>query len=136
MSKVRLPFVPPTRQVASPDDPEVVFTIKRAGNAEHLARENMNSKVRYFESQEEGGQVVSEREFPFGAMKLETVMLCLTAWNIEEAPGAVAPITKENVIRLLSPEEFNFLYEQVMEFNPLWQRGGEKNSEKDSGKAS
>jgi hypothetical protein len=132
MSKERGLYIPPTKTLVSPDDEEVQFTIKRATNAEHLARENMFAKIRYFErSQEDGGEMVSEREFPYGSMKLETVLLCLTGWNLT-LNGDPAPLSRDNVIKLLSPQELNFLYEAVVDFNPLWQKGGEKNSEKSS----
>jgi hypothetical protein len=117
-----------TKTVTSTVDPEVNFTIKRAGNREDVQRANMFSKIEYVNTEEDDG-VISRRDFPVGDMQIATIRLCLVDWNLELANGNKVPINEATILDLLEPEERVDLYQEVLDFNPIWSnRDKRKNS--------
>lgn len=108
-------------EVASPLDPEVKFYIKHVGVGETIEHRDANAKVRYTTRDGDNGiEYISEREFPEGTSQMETLLRCLVKWDIaDEQTGLEAPITEDNIIAYLDPEEFDFLYEKCLEFNPI-----------------
>lgn len=109
-----------TMDLQSPSDPEVNFKIKKATNREDVERKNFSSKIRFISNQEDGENVITERDFPTGDLEIETIKLCLVDWNLEFAEGKKLPITINNIKDYLTPEERQFLYDSIIEFNPLW----------------
>ena len=64
----------------------------------------MSSKVRYIQGEGED-QFVSEKDFPMGTMRIETILLALTDWNIEdEKTGKKAVINNDNLKDLVDPK--------------------------------
>lgn len=125
---VREPGAMNTKDVFSPSDPELCFTIKRAGVAENLARKNMASTLRYIDTA--NGQV-TERDVPLGDLELDTVLLCLARWNVTDSLGKTIPINAQTLTSgYISPEELDFVYREILDFNPLW--GGTKDDEGNS----
>lgn len=106
-------------------DERVEFVVKYADNRAVLARQNLFSKVNYI-NEDESGRTITQRSFPMGDLRLETVMLVLTSWNLRPADGA-APfaITHKNVIDLMSAEELAWLYDRSIDMNPVWGGLGE-----------
>lgn len=120
MAKARQPYVGEILNFDSPVDPDVEFGIRRIGNREHLQYQNMTSKVRYYEEEENSNiRVVTERDFPMGSMKVQTIMLALARWNIEDASGKPVEITEDHLRDFTQPEELDFLHEKVLEVNPI-----------------
>lgn len=131
MGVVRVPTkMTDYQDVKSPSDPNVEFRIKKATNREDVEMKNMFSKVRFISQEDEDGpNFVQERDFPRGDMEVETIKLCLVSWNIESSEGRLADITTNTIKDLLLPEERTFLYEKIIEFNPIWNpRANVKNS--------
>jgi hypothetical protein len=103
---------------------KVWFTIRKADNAADIARSNMFSKVRFVD--EEGG-IAQERDLPMGDMEIGTIALCLTDWNFDYK-GSKVPVTRANIVRFLTIRERKFVYQEIMNLNPLWSgREEEKN---------
>lgn len=118
MSKIRTAFAGQITDFTSPEDEEVSFGIGRIGNAEYISHQNLSSTVRYI--QEENDQrFVSEKDYPVGSMRVDTVLLALKRWNIESANGSLVEINKDNLLAYTSPTELNFLHDKVMEVNPI-----------------
>ena len=111
------------KELKSPVDPEVTFTIKKATNREDVKRANLFSTTRY--KVDENGTEVAERDFEVGKLQMDTIELCLHKWNIEDN-GRVVPITPDNLNEYILPKERVFLYEQILEHNPLWTTRGEE----------
>ena len=116
-----------TRDIVSPSDPEVVFTIKRATNREDVERSNLFARVEYVQSADDG-ELVTRREFPMGDLQIMTIKLCLQRWSIEDANGRVVPINEQTLLDYITPEERVFLYEQILELNPIWSNRTEAKS--------
>lgn len=106
-----------TKSVQSPIDPEVEFIIKKATNREDVQRANLFSKVEYV-NEDEG--TVMRREFPFGDLQMATIALCLESWNLTNDKGQPVPITEGTLLDYLDPQERIFLYNEILEFNPMW----------------
>lgn len=118
MSVARTPFVGEITTVASPTSPEVQFGIKRVGNREVMAHRNMNSAIRY--TQTEGSDTfTTEKDYPVGSLRVDTVALCLESWNLTDSQQNPIKIDKEAILSYLEPEELDFLYEKVLEINPV-----------------
>lgn len=133
MSKVRTPqSMLVTETLTSPYDEEVTFTVKHATNAEDIARQNLFSKVRYYPQNDQDG-MVSERDFPMGDLQIETIRLVLVAWNIVDDHERTQPINEATITFALTAEERQWLYDKIIDMNPIWQAGGRaavrKNSE-------
>lgn len=122
---VRRPFIGELVTVESPTDPTFTFDLKRCGVNENIKRMNLASTMRYVE-QAESGKVITERDYPMGSMRVDTVMLALAGWNITNDAGSPIPITRETVQAYLDPKEFDFLYDKIIEINPMWGSGGEE----------
>lgn len=128
---VRRPFVGkietfPYPEDASPDDPNVpVFGIKRVGTAENIARQNLSATVRFI-NQGDTDNYATERDFPIGDLKLETVLLALVDWNFTDDNNRPVQITRQTVQTYLQPDEFEYVYEKCLDVNPMWRNGGEE----------
>lgn len=120
---IRAPYLAQLTSVTSPIDPSVMFDIKKVGVAENIARQNLASTMRYIE-QDAG--VVTERDYPLGNMRRDTILLALAGWNLTDANSQPIPVSKETLVTYLDPREFDFLYEQTLEVNPMWKPGGEE----------
>lgn len=107
-----------TKTVVSEVDPETEFTIKKASNREDVQRTNLFAKVEYV-TDDEDGTIITRRDFPVGDLQLETIQLCLIKWNIEDG-GRAVPITRQTMLDYLRPEERVQLYQEVLDFNPIW----------------
>jgi len=98
----------------------ITFTVKLADNRAVLARQNLFDTVRYI-TEDATGRQITERKFPMGDLRLETVMLVLTAWDLTPAEDAISyPITHKNVVELLEPSELQDLYDAILEMNTVW----------------
>lgn len=124
MPTVRRPYAGQITTVTSPIDPDVTFDIKKCGVAENIARQNLSSKVRYIQ-EDVTGNIVSERDFPMGDLQLETIFLALAGWNLTDENERAIAVTRPNIEKYLAPKEFDFLYQQTLEINPIWRPGGE-----------
>ncbi len=126
MGKSRQPFVGNIERFVSPDDPEVEFYVKRCGVRENIQRQDMSSSVRYI--QRAGSEeFVTEKDYPVGTTKANTILLALSKWNIEDSEGKPVAINYDNLVGVegnlggyVSPAEFDFLYEMVLQVNPIW----------------
>lgn len=116
---------------AAPEE-QVTFDIKRCGVKENIARQNLSQTVRYVtETAGEDVRYVTERNFPVGDLKLETIALGLAGWNISDDNNASVPVNRETIQSMLSPSEFEDLYDRVLDVNPMWKPGGEEETKKD-----
>jgi hypothetical protein len=121
MLKKRVPYVAGTIEVASPDDPEVKFRLKKIGNRELIAYRDRDKVIRYTtRNSENGEEYVSEKEYPRGSNQLDTILLCLDSWDIAHPDnGLQLPITLDTLVDYLSTEELDFLFDQCFEVNPV-----------------
>jgi hypothetical protein len=119
----------PTKEVVSPysfpegSDQFVTFTIKKATNREDVERSNLFARVEYVQNDEVEGEMITRREFPVGDLQIRTILLVLVGWDIED-DGKKVLITQQTILDYLLPEERQWLFEQVIEFNPIWAPGG------------
>lgn len=103
------------------------FTISKATNRMDVQRQNMFSKVRYF-SEDDG--VFSERDFPMGDLQIATIALCLKSWNLQDKLSHGVPINEQTIQDWMTADERQWLYEEIIEFNPIWQVGGRAQARK------
>ena len=104
----------------SPDGEQTTFTVKLADNRAVLARQNLFDEVRYV-TKDESGETETIRKFPMGDLRLETVSLVLLSWNLRPASEAPAfPVTVPNILDYVDPAEFEWLYNQIIDMNPVW----------------
>lgn len=122
---IRQPYVGTISTIDSPIDATIKFDIKRCGVSENIARQNMAATMRYVE-QEASTKVVTERDYPLGNMRRDTILLALAGWNLTNDTGVPIPITKDTLVQYLDPKEFDFIYDKVLEVNPMWANGGEE----------
>jgi len=128
VGKVRDPrTLTETRDVVSPSDPEVVFTIKKASNREDVERSNLFARVEYVQSADDG-ELITRREFPMGDLQVMTIKLCLAKWTIEDAQGRAVPINEQTLLDYITPEERVALYEAIIDLNPIWSNRAEAKS--------
>lgn len=111
----------------------VEITVKYADTRAVIARQNLFDKVRYISIGEEG-ETATERSFPMGDLRLETVMMVIKDWNLEDDKGRKQAINHNSVLNLLSPEELMETYDHVIDMNKVW--GGEAKEDGDEGEAS
>lgn len=130
MSSVRRPGMRKTIEVTSPYDNPFTATIARATNREDVERLNMFGKVRTIQNQATPDEVVVERDMPMGDVQVDTIQLCLVKWDIEDENGRVYPITRDNILDLLTGAERRWLHDAVMDHNPIWK--GEDEEKADS----
>jgi len=129
---VRVKGLIKTKTIVSPysEDPNdpVQFTIKKASNREDVERSRLFSKIRYVQNLGEPDQLIQERDVAVGEIQIATILLCLVGWNITNEQGEVYPINEETLLDYLKPEERRWLFEKIMDFNPMW-RGEEDDEE-------
>lgn len=129
---IRRPFVGEIITVQSPDNPDVHFDLRRCGVAEHIARQNLSATVRYVPRDVED-DVVTERDYPMGTLRLKTIMFALKGWNLGDENGHPITLSEVTVQQYLSNREFNFLYDKALEVNPMWTGAdSEEETKKDS----
>lgn len=116
-----------TKELVSPNDPEVIFTIKKATNREDVERSNMFARVEYVQSADDG-ELITRREFPMGDLQVQTIKLCLVKWNLEDSKGQIIPVSENAILDCITPDERVFLYEQILDLNPIWTNRAEAKS--------
>jgi hypothetical protein len=119
-----------TIEVASPWDPDAKFTIARATNREDVERTNMFSKMRVIQNLGTPNEIITERDIPMGSVQVGTIILCCEKWNLKDDNGRIYEITEDNILDLLSGAERRWLYESILDFNPIWK--GEEEEKVDS----
>lgn len=118
MSKSRTPFIGEITPFTSPIDEEVIFGIRRLGNGDVMKYRDLDAAVRYV-YQDDDNKVTTEKDYPMGTRRVDTVMLGLASWNITDNDKAV-DITRENILKYLHPDgELDALYDKVLELNPV-----------------
>ena len=120
-----------TIEVISPYEKDAKFTIARATNREDVERTNFFSKMRVIQNVGSPNEIITERDIPMGDVQVNTILLCLEKWNLSDDDDRVYPITEDNVLDLLRPSERRWLYEEILDFNPVWK--GEDEEKDDSG---
>lgn len=118
MSHKRVPFVGEIDPYPSPFDADTVFGLRRVSNRDVMAARDKNSVVRYI-SEEGSERFVQERDYPAGTMRLDTIMLSLANWNITDDQDKAIPVSRDNVLDYLEPDELEALYDKILELNPI-----------------
>src|SRR4051812_9668391 len=129
MSSVRQKGMRKTIEVTSPYENPFTATIARATNREDVERLNMFGKVRVVQNQATPDEVVTERDMPMGDVQVDTIKLCLVKWDIEDENGRIYPITRDNILDLLTGAERRWLHDEVMDHNPIWKGEDEEKVE-------
>lgn len=122
-----------TIEVTSPYDRSARFTIARASNREDVERTNLFSKMRVIQNLGTPDELITERDIAMGDVQVQTILLCTEKWNLQDDSQRVYEITEENVLDLLSAAERRWLYESILDFNPIWK--GEDEEKADSGES-
>lgn len=135
MAAIRRRGMRKTIEVASPYDKNAKFTIARASNREDVERTNLFSKMRVIQNVGSPNELITERDIPMGTVQVETILLCLEKWNLADDNGRVYEISEDNILDLLSGQERRWLYEAVMDFNPIW-KGEEEEKDESEDKSS
>jgi hypothetical protein len=117
---IRRTGVVKSKTVSPPWAPTVMFTIKKANMIEDIERQNLYSRVRYIQDVETTNEMITEREAPQGDIQFETVMLVLIGWSLKDDDGNNLEVTRENALKYMEPRERVWLYQQAMQYNPLW----------------
>lgn len=107
-----------TKELTSPYDAEVHFKIKKADNRADVERANLFAKIDYVQP-DESGEVITRREIPMGDLQIRTILLCLVEWDIIDN-GRPVPINFQTLLDYLLPEERVWLYNEILDFNPIW----------------
>ena len=102
----------------SPDE-QTSFVVKYADNRAVLARQNLFDQVRYV-TRDTDGETETIRNFPMGDLRIETVTLVLTGWNVTDEDKKELPISRKTVLDCLDPSEMEWLYNQIIDMNPVW----------------
>lgn len=118
LAKQRQPFIGELIALVSPEDKEVTFKIKRFGNREIMIYRDKNSQVRYIYKQDDE-EMVTEKDYPVGSMQIDVVELGLASWNITHSDETVVPLTRENILGYLMPEELEAIHAKILEVNPI-----------------
>jgi len=109
-----------------PMAPGMELTVKYADTGAVLARQDFFDTISY--TTDEQGNAVTRRQLPMGQLRLKTIMLVLTGWNLAATEdGTPFEITESNVKKLLLPGELEWLYDEIIAMNPVW--GGEDGGE-------
>lgn len=121
MLKKRMPYTASTVEFSSPDDTSVKFRIKKIGNRELIAYRDRDALIRYTtRNGDSGEEYISEKEYPRGSNQLDTILLCLSGWDIADPnTNQELAITRDTLIDYLSTEELDFLFDQCFEVNPV-----------------
>lgn len=109
-----------TMEVTSPYDKSAVFTIARASNREDVERTNLFSKMRVIQNLGTPNELITERDIPMGDVQVNTILLCLEKWNLKDDNGRIYEISEDSILDLLSGAERRWLYESILDFNPVW----------------
>ena len=117
-------------EVTSPFENAFTAVIKRATNREDVARVNMFSKLRQITNAGRPDEIVIERDYEAGTVQVDTILLCLVSWDITDEDGRVYPINEDNLLDLITGAERRWLFDKIMEFNPIWR--GEDEEKLDS----
>lgn len=120
-----------TIEVTSPYDKSAKFTIARATNREDVERTNLFSKMRVIQNLGTPDELITERDIAMGDVQVQTILLCCEKWNLEDDNGRVYEISEDNILDLLSGAERRWLYEAILDWNPIWK--GEEEEKEDSG---
>jgi hypothetical protein len=118
MPTTRQPFVGELVPLTSPEDTDIVFSIKRLNTRDVMAYRDKNSQVRYI-MEDDNERVVTEKDYPMGSMRVDVVVLGLASWNVTDMAGNPLPVTRENILTYLVPDELDAIYDKVMEVNPI-----------------
>jgi hypothetical protein len=126
----RAPFVGDTKTFASPTDKETTFVIRRLSIQQVMIYRDRNSKVRYIteDNDDNNQKVVTERDYPAGSMTVDIAVLGLASWNIADLAGNNVPVSEENMLKYLEPEELDFISEKVLDVNPILSNRGNQKS--------
>ena len=126
------------KTITSPFDHNAVFTIRKATNREDVERQNFFSKVRTIQNLGTPNELIMERDIQMGQVQIDSILLLLDDWNIADENGDVYPITEDNLLDFLKSSERRWLYEEIMDFNPIWKGEDEEKdgSEEISGPSS
>lgn len=115
---IRAAFVGQLTEFPSPTrDDGTLFQLKRFGPREVMIYRNANSQVRYIMGDDDE-KVITEKDYPMGDMQLTVVTLGLGDWNLTDESNTAIPITKENILTYLDPEEITAINDKVFEINP------------------
>lgn len=117
-----------TIEVTSPYDKTAKFTIARATNREDVERTNLFSKMRVIQNLGTPDELITERDIAMGDVQVQTIMLCTEKWNLSDDNGRIYEISEDNILDLLSGAERRWLYEAILDFNPIW-KGEEEEKE-------
>lgn len=118
-----------TIEVTSPYENAFVATIARATNREDVERTNLFSKMRIVQNPNSPNEIITERDIAMGTVQVETILLCLEKWNITDDNDRVYEISEDNILDLLTGGERRWLYEEIMDFNPIWKGEEEEKAE-------
>lgn len=131
---VRTPFVGETKTIDSPIQKDAKFVLRRVNTGQVIAHRDRNSVVRFITQDDENGErYIQEKDYPVGTMQLDTIILVLFSWNIQDEKHQNIEITREHVIAYLDPEELDAIYEEGIKLNPILSNREKK--EKDSEKS-
>ncbi len=110
-----------TKTIVLGDGPEATeVVVKYADNRAIVQRRNFSDKVRYI-NEDETGRTTTERSFPMGDLMVSTILLVAVSWNVFPKEGAPAyPINERNLLTLLTADEFEQLYREIIDMNPAW----------------
>jgi hypothetical protein len=108
-----------TKVVTLKYDPTATFTIKKASNRDDVTRADMFSKVRMIQAVG-NDEMVTERDVPQGELQLATIEMCLVGWNLMDSSKRTYEVNSENILELLTAQERRELYNEILEFNPIW----------------
>jgi hypothetical protein len=120
-----------TIDVVSPYKDPFTATIARATNREDVERTNMFSKMRQIQNTGTPDEIVIERDFAMGDIQIATIILCLEKWDIADDTGRVYEVSEDNLLDLITGQERRWLYEEIMDFNPIWKGEEEEKEESD-----
>lgn len=119
-----------TIEVTSPYKDPFTATIARATNREDVERTNLFSRMRQIQNTGTPDEIIIERDFEMGSIQIATILLCLEKWDLADDQGRVYEITEDNLLDLISGQERRWLYEEILNFNPIWK--GEEEEKNDS----
>lgn len=109
-----------TKVVTSPWDPTAQFTIRKASNREDVERQNFFSKVRTIQNLGTPNELIVERDIAMGDVQVDTIVLCTDDWNLADENNEIYPIMEETVLDFLKVAERRWLYDEILDFNPMW----------------
>ena len=131
MGSIRKKGMHKTKTVTLPYDKDAEFTIKKASNREDVERSNLFSKMRMVQNLGTPDELITERDIPNGDLQVQTILMCLVGWNLQDENGRTYEINEGNILDLITPAERRALYGEILDFNPIWKgedepEGGEE----------